>query len=238
MDEVLDRVRPPGDHAHAGAVGIDLVVGRDDLRGRGNGRHDDQRCQRLHGAGREQPRVGVLRGEDLPGVHIGDDVRHLAAVGRSRDRVGLVDDDPGAGQQGSADGVLRRHAGRRDGCRRGDDAYRLGRRSGRRLGHGAGSLAARTGDRGGRRLGRDCGTRPGATTTRTSAVASVAAQPRTGLRVGRAVDMSGGGYGIVLRGQGHSGDLRVGLSGRRVTLPNGPGTSRMAGTQPERRSHG
>jgi hypothetical protein len=39
----------------------------------------------------------------------------------------------------------------------------------------------------------------GATAMTTSAVARVAAQPRTGLRVGRAVDMSGGGYGIVLR---------------------------------------
>jgi hypothetical protein len=39
----------------------------------------------------------------------------------------------------------------------------------------------------------------GLTAMPSSTVASAAEQPRTSLRVGLAVDMSGGGYGIVLR---------------------------------------
>jgi hypothetical protein len=46
-------------------------------------------------------------------------------------------------------------------------------------------------------VGRAEATEPTAMASTT--VARAAAQPRTGLRVGLAVDMSGGGYGIVLR---------------------------------------
>ena len=49
----------------------------------------------------------------------------------------------------------------------------------------------------------------GARAMTSSPATKAAAQPRSRLRMGRAVDMSRGGYVIVLRGQ-------------RVTLPNGP----------------